>query len=429
LTNRINDVYRCRDTDQREQAMTRSVLISGAGIAGPSLAYWLLRYGYAVTVVEQAPGPRHGGAAVDFRGDQLALLTRMGVLDDIRANQTGMGEQVVVDATGRRQATFPAFLFSGDVEIDRGDLARILYKHSTGAEYVFGDRVTALTQRADAVEVEFAHGGRREFDLVVGADGLHSGVRRLAFGPAERFRTDLGYHTAAFTVPNTFGIDHSGLIYNEPNRYVSVSSARNQADAIVSLLFHAEDLHYDRHDPAALRRVVTEHFAGVGWRTPELLAALPAATDLYVDSLSQIRLDAWSVGRVVLLGDAAWCAGPGGNGTGHAMLGAYVLAGELAAAGGDHRVAFARYERELRPAIEKSQKFAAGAGRYLAPPTERKIRRRDRTYRFLNSRPLSGLLRRLASRNADTGALTDYPDPEAGFRVGSGDSPDPLARR
>ena len=408
--------------------MTRSVLISGAGIAGPSLAYWLVRYGYAVTVVEQAPGPRYGGSAVDFRGDQLALLERMGVLDEIRANQTGMGEQGIVDATGRRTAMLPAVLFSGEVEIDRGDLARILYEHSTGAEYVFGDQITALTERADTVEVEFANAGRREFDLVIGADGLHSAVRRLAFGPAERFRTDLGYHAVAFTVPNTFGIDHSGLIYNEPNRYVSVTSAKNPASSIVRLLFHADGVSYDRRDPAALRRVITEHFTGVGWHTPELLAALSDATDLYVDSVSQIRLDRWSSGRIVLLGDAAWCAGPGGNGTGHAMLGAYVLAGELAAAGGDHRVAFDRYEQAMRPAIEKSQKFATGAGRFLVPPTERKIRQRDRTYRFLNSRLMSGLLHWLSTRNANTGALTDYPDPEAGFRVEIGVSPDPAAR-
>lgn len=393
--------------------MNRSVLVSGAGIAGPSIAYWLGRYGYDVTVVERASAPRYGGAAVDFRGDQLALLEHMGVLADIRANQTDMGEQVVIDAAGRRLAGLPSFVFSGEVEIDRGDLARILHEHSAdAAEYVFGDHVTALRQRDDAVEVTFAHGAAREFGLVIGADGLHSAIRRLAFGDEARFRTDLGYYTAAFTVPNTFGIDHSALLYNEPDRYVSVGSGRDPASVTVGFVFAAEQRDHDRRDVDAQRRIVAEHLAGVGWRTPELLAAMWEASDLYFDSLSQIRLDRWSKGRVVLLGDAAWCAGPGGNGTGHAMLGAYTLAGELAAAGGNHQIAFERYERAMRPTIEKSQKFAAKAGSFLAPPTERKIRRRNRTYRILSSRVCSGVFGWLTKRTANTGALTAYPDPE-----------------
>ena len=388
--------------------MSRSVLISGAGIAGPSLAYWLGRHGDQVTVVEQASGPRTSGAAVDFRGDQLALLARMGVLEAIRARRTGMGPQVIVDAVGRRRSTFPAALFSGEVEIDRADLAEILHGHSTPyAEYVFGDRITALTQHDDGVDVTFARGGARRYDLVVGADGLHSGVRTLTFG--DGFRHHLGYHAASFAVRNTFGLDHSGVIHNAPGRCVGVASARDPRTAIVSLMFAAPELEYRRGDVDARKSLLAEHFADVGWRTPELLAALRDATDLYFAPLSQIRLDRWSSGRVVLLGDAAWCAGPGGNGTGHAMLGAYTLAGELALAG--HATAFARYEEAMRPPVAKSQKFAAGAGEFLVPSTAGKIRRRDATYRLLSSRPMAGLFTWLAARTAKTGVLTDYPLP------------------
>src|SRR5262252_1571681 len=355
--------------------MTRSVLISGGGIAGASLAYWLGGSGYAVTVVERAPGLRTSGAApVDFRGDQLALLERMGVLGDIQACQTGMGDQTVIDATGRRLSTFPSVLFSGDVEIERGDLARILYDRSAGAaEYVFHDHITGMTQDAGGVDVTFAHGAPRRFDLVVGADGLHSAVRRLAFGEESQFRHDLGLAVAGFDVPNTFGLDHGGLIYNEPGRLAMVTSGRDPARAAVCLMF---------------------------------AASLP---DLDFDTIGQIRLGHWSAGRVVLLGDAAWCTGPGGNGTGHAMLGAYTLAGELALAGGDHAAAYERYEQIMRPPVTKSQKTAAGAGRFLTPATERKIRSRNRTFRILSSSVMTGLFGWLAKRTANTGSLRDYP--------------------
>ena len=393
--------------------MTGSVLISGGGIAGPSLAYWLGMSGYAVTVVERAPGLRTSGAsAVDFRGDQLALLARMGVLDEIRACQTGMGDQAVIDSAGRRLSTFPSALFSGEVEIERGDLGRILYDHSKdAAQYVFGDHITALAQAPDGVDVTFARGPARRFDLVIGADGMHSAVRRLAFAEEDRYRHDLGLAVAGFTVPNTFGLDHSGLIYNEPGRLAMVASGRDPARAAVGLMFTATLPDYDWHDTEDCKRLVAEHFAGAGWQVPALLAALHDAPELYFDTISQIRMDRWSAGRVVLLGDAAWCPGPGGNGTGHAILGAYTLAGELALAGGDHLAACRRYEQIMRNPVAKSQKQAAGAARFLTPATERKIRNRNRTFRILSAPAMRGVFGWLAKRTTNTGTLRDYPLP------------------
>ena len=393
--------------------MTRSVLVSGGGIAGPSLAYWLGRSGYAVTVVERAPAPRTSGAGpVDFRGDQLDLLRRMDVLDDIRANETGMGDQQVIDAAGRRVSTFPSALFSGEIEIERQDLARILYEHSVDtAEWVFGDHVTEVVDTADGVDVTFAHGPARRFDLVVGADGLHSGVRRLVFGDERPYRHDLGLSIAGFTMANTFGIDHGGLLYNEPGRLVMVTSGRDGARAAVGLVCAETVPDHDRNDIEAEKRIVARQFATAGWRVPSILDALRDTEELYFDTLAQIRLDRWSTGRVVLLGDAAWCTGPGGNATGHAMLGAYTLAGELAAAAGDHRVAFDRYERILRPLVAKSQHTAAGAARFLTPPTEAKIRSRNRLFRILSARALAGPFRWVSTRTANSGALRDYPLP------------------
>ena len=405
--------------------MTRSVLISGGGIAGPSLAYWLGTSGYTVTVVERAPGLRTSGAsAVDFRGDQLALLARMGVLGEIQACQTGMGDQAVIDAAGRRLSTFPSALFSGDVEIERGDLARILHGRSKDvAQYVFGDHITALAQAPDGVDVTFARGPARRFDLVVGADGMHSAVRRLAFAEADTCRHDLGLTVAGFTVPNTFGLDHSGLIYNEPGRLAMVASGRDPGRAAVGLMFAAAPPDYDWHDTDGCKRLVAEHFAGAGWQVPALLAALRDAEELYFDTISQIRMDRWSAGRIVLLGDAAWCPGPGGNGTGHAMLGAYTLAGELAVAGGDHLTACRRYEQLMRPPVTKSQKQAAGAARFLTPATERKIRNRNRTFRVLSAPALRGVFGWLAKRTTNTGALRDYPLPGSSARTRTGRLP------
>lgn len=377
------------------------VLVSGASIAGPTLAYWLLRHGFDVTVVEQAPHLRTGGHGVDFRGEQMALLRRMDLVDAVLAEQTGMGEQVVVDGAGRPLVRLPAAFMSGEVEIQRGGLARILHERTRDdAEYVFGDSITGLTQDAGGVDVTFEHGGSRHFDLVVGADGTHSGVRALTWGPEERFSTFLGYYQAGFSAPNHFGLDHTGLLYNEPGLGVMVSSANDGSTAGVGLVFAAPPLEYDRRDRDQIVDIVTARFAGAGWEVPRLLAELASATDLWFDRFAQIHLDRWSQGRIALLGDAAWAAGPGGAGTGLAMTGAYVLAAELAAAP-DHTTAFDRYEAALRKGATRGQKQARNAGPFLAPATTAKIRSRNRTYRMLSSRLLLPLFVRLTEGAAN----------------------------
>jgi len=386
------------------------VLISGASIAGPTLAYWLARRGADVTVVEQAPGLRGGGHGVDFRGAQLELLDRMGITDEVRARETAMGTQTIVDAAGKPVVELPPLFFSGEVEIARGDLSQILYEGTREhAEYVFGDSVTALHDTGSGVDVEFRSGPARRFDLVVGADGMHSRVRALAFGPESEFAAFNGYYSAGFTAPDHLGLDRAGLVYNEPGRAVMVASSRDRSELSVALVFRADRLTYDRHDAAAVRRLVVEHFAGCGWETPRLLRELERSPDLYFDPLEQIHLDRWSKGRIGLLGDAAWCAGPGGSGTGLAMMGAYVLAAELAAAGGDHTAAFARYQQVLAKAAAKGQWQAKGAGDFLAPPTARKIRRRNRTYRILSSRIMSRPFAKLLGGAANAITLDAYP--------------------
>lgn len=398
-------------TDREELPMTaKTVLVSGASIAGPSAAYWLHRSGYRVTVVETAPVLRPGGQAVDFRGEQVKLLTAMGILGDVRRYETAMGEQTVLGLDGKPQLSVPGAAWSGEVEILRGDLARVLYEHTEDyTEYVFGDRVTSLTERADGVEVTFSRGAPRKFDLVVGADGVHSGVRAAAFGPERDFRRDLGFGIAGFTAPNHLGLDHTSVLYNEPGRGLMVGSHRHPDRLHVGLVFAADDVESRRRTADEQRALVAKLFADTGWETAKLLEALPAADDLYVDSISQIHLDRWSTGRVVLLGDAAWCAGPGGSGTGLAMMGAQVLAGELAAAGGDHVTAFAKYEERLRKPAAVGQKNGKGSGNFLAPRTARKIRNRNRAYKMLSTRLFGGIFLRMTDRAANALEYREYP--------------------
>ncbi|GAA5195502.1 FAD-dependent monooxygenase [Rugosimonospora acidiphila] len=384
-------------------------LISGAGIAGPSLAYWLRRAGYAVTVVEQADGPREGGSAVDFRGAQVRVLERMGILADVRARQTGMGGQTVVDADGRPIVTLPAHVFSGEIEIARGELTRLLHDRTRDdVEYVFGDSIASLTETDAGVDVAFRRGAPRTFDLVVGADGSHSVVRRLVFGDERRFREDTGLCVAGCLVPNILGLESGGVLYNEPGLGVLVGS-RDHTTLDLQFVWTSPPLTYDYRDVARQKQIVSGAFSAARWRTPELLELMRDADDLFFDSISQIALDRYSRGRVVLLGDAAWSAGPGGGGTGLAMGGAYTLAGELATARGDHRVAFARYEQHLRAGVAAGHKQAKGAAPFLAPLTDKKIAQRNRGYKWLSKRPLASLFARMTEKAANAMTLKDYP--------------------
>ena len=339
----------------------RNILISGAGIAGPALAYWLHRYGFTPTVVERAPALREGGYAVDFRGPvHLDLLARMGIRDEVERARTGTGDSWYVNAHGKRLARMPAEQTGGDIEILRGDLVRVLHEATRNTtEYLFGDSITALEETAHGVNVTFERAAPRSFDLVIGADGLHSRVRSLAFGPEQSYMKYLGLHCAIFTTPNYLALDHSGLVYGEPKRLVVVYSARENTEARVLLYFASPPLSYDRADAARQRGIINEVYAGAGWETPRLLDLMATAPDLYFDSVSTIKMDSWSRGRIALLGDAGYCPSSlSGMGTGLAVVGAYVLAGELATAGGDHAAAFAGYERAMRSYVDRCQKLA-----------------------------------------------------------------------
>jgi 2-polyprenyl-6-methoxyphenol hydroxylase-like FAD-dependent oxidoreductase len=329
-----------------------TVLISGAGVAGITLAYWLRRNGFTPTVVERARFIRDGGYKIDIRGAALPVVERMGLLDQIRDRATGVRQGSFVDHRGRVVASMDGDAFGGrdhdDAEILRGDLLTLLYEATEGVEYLWGDSIADLRQTADDVEVAFAGGARRRFDLVVGADGVHSVTRQLVFGPGHV--RDLGHRVAVAAVPNHLGLDREELTYSSPGRTVIVYSTAQ--DTAAKAMFLVAD---DQPVPSDARQYLADRFADEGWEVPTLLSHV--GSDVYLDSVCQVHMERWSNHRVGLLGDAAYCASvASGQGTSLALVGAYVLAGELAAAR-DHAEGFAAYEAEMREFVELNQKL------------------------------------------------------------------------
>ncbi|MGY2119218.1 FAD-dependent monooxygenase [Nocardia gipuzkoensis] len=340
------------------------VLVAGASIAGPALAHWLRRRGAEVTVVERAPELRPGGQAVDARGVAKEVIRRMGLDAAVRAACTDTAGAYTVDVDGNVLETYRADDNGGDgyiseIEILRGDLSRVLYDDTRdGVEYIFGDRIAELTQDADGVDVAFAGGDRRRFDLVVGADGLHSALRAMVFGPRERFVRHLGLVLAFYSVPNEFELDRWLIDYQEAGRSAGLRPIPDPTRAMAMFSFHSGDFEVDYRDVAAQKRLLRERMAGMGWLTPRILTHLDDTPDFYLDQVAQVVMDRWSNGRVGLLGDAAFSSSPmSGAGTGLALVGAYLLAGELAAAGWDPEAGFAGYERRMRSFVEANQEI------------------------------------------------------------------------
>lgn len=325
---------------------SRSVLISGASIAGPALAYWLERYGFEVTVIERAPTLRHGGYPIDIRGTALGVVERMGLLPRVQAAHIASRELRFVDAAGRVICRLPPDEIisneSGrDVELPRGTLTRLLYDatqttKNQSIRYRFNDSIETLEDDGSGVEIGFKSGERQRYDVVIGADGIHSNTRRLVFGPEKAFNHYLGNCFNLFSMSNEMGLSHGGIVYGEAGRTAG------------------------------------------GWEVPRLLKAMRQAQDLYFDTVSQIRMPVWSSGRVALVGDAAYAPSfRSGQGTSLALVGAYVLAGELASHD-DPVHAFAAYERRLRPFVEANQALAIeGNGFMLLPRTPQELEARN----------------------------------------------------
>jgi 2-polyprenyl-6-methoxyphenol hydroxylase-like FAD-dependent oxidoreductase len=398
-----------------------TVLVSGAGVAGPVVAYWLRRCGFRPTIVERRPalGLGDGGHAVDLFGAAVEVIERMGLLDAVHAARTRTVALSLI-RPGRRpvdvdMSALVTGVSSRHVEILRGDLVNVLHGATRDdVEYMFGDAVTGLTDSEGGVEVTFAHGPPRRFDLVVGADGLHSGIRRLVFGNVpEHF---LGGYLGVFTVPYEIRPRGRMLGYSAVDRTVGVYEVGGDGRARALFMFRsADELDYDHRDSARQRQLLRTAFAGLGWDVPRLLEALDTADDFYFDAISQIRMPSWSRGRVTLVGDAGYCPGPAvGGGTSLAVVGAHVLAAELAASRGDHAAGFLAYERAMAETVRQSRRIGPSVLRTLVPRTRAQVWAIPHVLRLLSWLPLP-LRRALTSygggpaKMLDSVVLTDMP--------------------
>jgi 2-polyprenyl-6-methoxyphenol hydroxylase-like FAD-dependent oxidoreductase len=367
------------------------IIINGAGIAGPTLAYWLRKAGHEVLLVEAAPQLRRDGYVIDFWGAGYDVAEKMGLLPRIRDLGYQVTELRFVDRHGRRRggsATAPLRRLLGGrfTSLRRSDLAATIYGALDGTvETIFGDSVASIEEAGCSTRVRFEHAPPREADLVVGADGLHSRVRRLVFGPDAGAEVSLGYHVAAFEVEGYRPRDE--LIYvshGAPGRQISRFSMR---DDRTLFLFVLRDEYLPAECPATEQEhkaVLTKAFADVGWESPRILAALASVRSMYFDRVSQIRMNSWTKGRTALIGDAAACVSlMAGEGAGLAMAEAYVLAGELRNCRGDPGAAFARYKERMMPFLKRKQESAAKFASSFAPKTALGITFRNVVTRLL----------------------------------------------
>lgn len=353
----------------------KSILIVGAGIAGPTLAYWLNRYGFMPTLLERSPTPRTGGYMLDFWGTGFTVAERMGLLPALRASSYRIQSVRYVNAAAQRVGGFEWRAFEKALgerffSILRYDLARQVYAAAAAqAEVIAGQSIASLEQDASGVQVSFSGGAQRRYDLVIGADGLHSEVRRLVFGPQTQFERALGYRVVAFTADGYAHRDEGiYLCHNTPGRMLARYTLRDNRSGFLLAYVDTDNPTDAEPSEATVRAAVTALYADDGWESAQALKAMNESRDFYCDAVSQIQLPEWSKGRVALLGDACFCPSLlAGEGSSMAMAGAYILAGELQRAGGDYATAFAAYQKRFKPFADDKQRATRSIGSFMVP--------------------------------------------------------------
>ena len=373
---------------------SRKVLISGASIAGPTLAFWLAKYGFEVTVVERSASLRLGGQNIDVNGPAKQIAQKMGIEAAIRAANTGELGLQLIGQDNQVTAAFPkegAVSGTQELEILRGDLVRILYEATRqNVTYQFGDSITTLEQQSDCVNVTFSSGKKETFELVIAADGIRSSTRRLVFGDEPVFNY-LGLYTAYLTIPRQETDNNWWRWYTAIDRRIVMLRPDNQGTMRASVAFIESDQAYEKLSPAEQKSVLKMKLAGAGWEADRIINALDGTPDVYFDKIGQIKAPRWSVGRVAMIGDAAYCPTPlTGKGTTLAIVGAYLLAGELSRHK-RHQDAFVAYEERMRPYVETVQKLPPGVPWLVYPRTQWGVSMLNNLAGIVASRPVQKL--------------------------------------
>jgi len=352
----------------------KRVLISGASIAGPALGYWLQRYGFEVTIVELAPISRIGGYKIDIRGKAVEVVKKMGIYDKARQLSIVMLSGTFLDEKGRTideiAGEYMGMHVGDDIELWREDLSRVLYDATSKCcEYIFGNSIKSVTENNDEIAVEFVSGQSRQFDILVGADGVHSNVRSLVFGDESLFSHNLGdYFVAICSVKTKLKLDRHEIFYSKRDKLFNIYCTRAGEDAKALFVFRAPGLTYDYKNVKQQKEIVSRIYSDAEWEIPHMLKAMNQSSDVYFDEVKQIRMEKWFKDRTIVIGDAAFspCLASG-QGTGLALVGAYVLAGELMLMDGDYTNAFAEYEREMRPFVGVNQKLGELIIEHMVP--------------------------------------------------------------
>lgn len=343
----------------------KNILISGAGIAGTTLAFWLKKFGFNPTIVESAPKLREGGFAIDFWGAGVDIAERMSILSEIDKADLNIPELTFVDKNNNRESglnynKLKKLMNNRAFTLLRSDLAKIIYNQlDKDIEIIFGDTITQIVQNDNDVTVTFSSGKIRNFNLAVGADGLHSNVRNLTFGSETQFEKFYGYYTSSFTIDDSTNKSKAFQMYNVPCKQAAIYSSNENKTTAFFIFTSPKKLSYSHSDIEAQKRTLVNEFQNIGWKCPELLAKLDTAHDFYFDVVSQIKMEQWSKGRITLVGDACDCPSLlSGQGSTLAMVGAFILAGELKEANGNYKIAFEQYQNIFKPFIDEKQRVA-----------------------------------------------------------------------
>jgi len=369
----------------------KNILISGAGIAGVSLAFWLKKFGFNPTIIEVSPKLREGGYAIDFMGAGFDVAEKMGIISDLEIADLNISNIAFVGKDNIEKSSMDyqkvkKVLKNRAFTILRSDLAKVIYNSlDKETEIIFGDSIKHIEQDEEKVSVMFKSGLTRSFDLLVGADGLHSIVRNLIFGEESQFEKYYGYYTSSFTMNNYSNEGRAFSMFNVPNKQVAVYTISKEKAASFFIFTAPEKLNYEHHDIDKQKQILKNEFMNTGWKCPELLSKIDTTSDFYFDSISQIQIEKWSKGRVSLVGDACYCPSLlSGKGSTLAMVGAYILAGELKLANGNYKTAYEEYEKLLKPFMEKKQKSAQAFAKSFVPKSNFGIWLRNQVFKLMS---------------------------------------------